>query len=562
MERYTVPLEVFPRERYPRTSTKDMDKMREEWIVKAIEKVAEVECEYSSAFFGVHTDSVLVPPKIILTLHRKLDELCQLLGESKLRIMLDQKNYGLRVEIPSTERRKVLLGALLEDQEMLKDAGGCMTIPLGWSADNSLEVLDLDKHHAVLVTGDQGVGRTTFLHDVINSLVYRCSPEQVRFLLIDHGGKAFQRYAGLPHLQTYTPITDALTGINALAWLNKECKDRMHLFHRQAKRVDKEIEDIEQYNESLSSKQTMMPHIVVVIDELADLAKVYDWWAKKFLYYIAEYGKPYGIHLVCAAVNGGEGEDFFARWEGTIPRFVMAKEEEGTEYLKLHGTTLHISQSGACLLRDGDGVFVATQYKMGIRVQTPWIDEVTIENVVDCAKEQWYGVEDRLGVRGWPRVDVDDFPDVSLRYAELSDGVLAALWEWVLEAEANGGLVRRKSYTFDFGDRPLDELIADGFLQGCTWGSEPNRFYMTREGYKQLFGLMPRLRWHLDVLEFVMEEGTISPFAIQRRFGAKGTAVREVMDWMTERRYITPWTEEKGSKLLLTERRYRIMRTR
>jgi len=179
------------------------------------------------------------------------------------------------IELPNKTRATVRLRSLLENTHF-KDFPSSLAIALGRDVSGNPVFADLAKMPHMLVAGATGTGKTIGLNNIILSLIFRNSPDNLRFILVDPKRVEFPVYSDLPHLLTPV-IFDVQQTLNALKWLVKEMERRFQVLSAARTR------DIAGYHALVAARQQKpessgaedeletMPYIVLIIDELADL---------------------------------------------------------------------------------------------------------------------------------------------------------------------------------------------------------------------------------------------------------------------------------------------------
>jgi DNA segregation ATPase FtsK/SpoIIIE, S-DNA-T family len=204
------------------------------------------------------------------------------------------------IEIPNKIRAQVKLRNLIENKEFEKFSSN-LIIALGRDVSGAPIYADLAKMPHLLVAGSTGTGKTIFLNSLIQSLLYQpsigarsSSPENLRLILIDPKRVEFSIYGNLPHL--LCPIIyNATQALNALKWLIKEMERRFDLL------AEAKTRNIYSYNEkALKSGTSVLPFIVIIIDELADLMVAKGREIEAEIVRLAQMARAAGIHLVVA----------------------------------------------------------------------------------------------------------------------------------------------------------------------------------------------------------------------------------------------------------------------
>jgi len=274
------------------------------------------------------------------------------------------------IEIPNTERCFVRLRNLIANSDFQKANSG-LPFVLGRDVSNNPCFADLSKMPHLLVAGSTGTGKTIFLNNFIVSLLFRNSPENLRFILIDPKRVEFSAYHNLPHLLTPV-IFDPQKAINALKWLVLEMQRRFDVLSTNGSR------NILSYNEKvLKQKGETLPYIVLIIDELADLMVARGKEMETGIVRLAQMARAVGIHLVVATQRPSV-EVITGLIKANITSrvaFQVASQVDSRTILDAVGAEK--------LLGAGDFLFTSTAITKPKRIQGSYITEKEVKKVVD-----------------------------------------------------------------------------------------------------------------------------------------------------------------------------------
>ncbi|MDO8469873.1 MAG: DNA translocase FtsK, partial [bacterium] len=213
------------------------------------------------------------------------------------------------IEVPNIARTTLGLAPLVSDDAYVQ-SDKPLLIALGRSITGAPHFADLARMPHLLVAGTTGAGKSVAIHDFIVSLLYRCGPERLRFIMVDPKRVELTVYNNIPHLLTPV-IPDAKKAILALKWLAKEMERRYNILEAEA------VRDIASYHanvvapsvaKALAGKPAQsgknggpveaMPYIVLVIDELADIMSTYPRELESGIVRLAQMSRAVGIHLL------------------------------------------------------------------------------------------------------------------------------------------------------------------------------------------------------------------------------------------------------------------------
>ncbi|MBL7150052.1 MAG: hypothetical protein ISS84_00245 [Candidatus Pacebacteria bacterium] len=197
------------------------------------------------------------------------------------------------IEVPNKVRMRVRLRNLFSLPEF-QNYPSNLAITLGKDVTGKAVFTDLGKMPHLLVAGATGTGKTIYLNSLILSLLYRNGPEILKFILIDPKRVEFSVYEDFPHLLTPV-IYDAQKTVNVLKWLTLEMERRFEVL------AEAKTRDITLYNEAaLKGGDHLMPYIILIIDELADLMAARGKEVEVGIVRLAQMARAVGIHLVVA----------------------------------------------------------------------------------------------------------------------------------------------------------------------------------------------------------------------------------------------------------------------
>ncbi|MFA6269597.1 MAG: DNA translocase FtsK 4TM domain-containing protein [Candidatus Paceibacterota bacterium] len=282
------------------------------------------------------------------------------------------------IEIPNSVKTMVGLGSLLS-QAGYTDTEKSLTVALGKSISGTSIFANIAKMPHLLIAGATGSGKSVTIHVMINSLLFRNSPENLKFIMIDPKRVELTQYNKIPHLLTPV-ITDAKKVIMSLKWAAKEMDRRYDILE------SNKVRDIESYHKNilapaLSVKTKdgpeIMPYIVIVIDELADIMQAYPRELESAIIRLAQMSRAVGIHLILStqrpSVNVITGL-IKANIPGRIALQVASQFDSRT-ILDMAGAEK--------LLGAGDMLYSSGEMSKPIRLQSPFISENEVKKVVE-----------------------------------------------------------------------------------------------------------------------------------------------------------------------------------
>lgn len=280
------------------------------------------------------------------------------------------------IEIPNTTKTTVGLASLLASDKF-SESEKPLLISMGKGISGEAHFANLAKMPHVLIAGATGSGKSVTIHAIITSLLYRNSPELLKFIMIDPKRVELTLYNKIPHLLTPV-ITEAKKTILALKWAAKEMDRRYDLLEEHA------CKDIDSYHKNvlapaIEKKRTdieTMPFIVVVIDELADIMMTYPRELESAIVRLAQMSRAVGIHLILStqrpSVNVITG-----LIKANIPARVALQVVS-----QIDSRTIIDSPGAEKLLGSGDMLYLGGEMSKPVRIQSAFISETEVKKVV------------------------------------------------------------------------------------------------------------------------------------------------------------------------------------
>ncbi|MDD3462723.1 MAG: DNA translocase FtsK 4TM domain-containing protein [Sulfurospirillaceae bacterium] len=309
----------------------------------------------------------------ILTLQ---DDLAMALKAKTIRIQAPIPGKDVvGIEVPNQKIDTIYLKEILES-DIFQKSSSPLTIVLGKDIVGNAFVTDLKKLPHLLIAGTTGSGKSVGINAMLLSLLYRNSPDTLRFLMIDPKMLEFSIYNDIPHLLTPV-ITKPKQAILALSNMVNEMERRYQIMSRS------KTKNIEGYNEKAKKiGLEPLPYIVVIIDELADLMMTSGKDVEFYIARLAQMARASGIHLIVATQRPSV-DVVTGLIKANLPSRISFKVGQ-----KIDSKVILDAQGADSLLGNGDMLFTPPGTSGLIRLHAPYTSEDEIDKVVEYLKKQ------------------------------------------------------------------------------------------------------------------------------------------------------------------------------
>jgi S-DNA-T family DNA segregation ATPase FtsK/SpoIIIE len=300
----------------------------------------------------------------------------------------------MALELPNARRQAIRLAEILGSQAY-NDAASLLTIGLGKDIVGAPVVADLGKMPHCLVAGTTGSGKSVGINAMILSLLYKAEARDVRLILIDPKMLEMSVYEGIPHLLCPV-VTDMKQAAHALNWCVGEMERRYKLMSklgvRQLSGYNRKIEEAAERQEKIANPFSLtpeepeplerLPHIVVVIDELADLMMVVGKKIEELIARLAQKARAAGIHLVLATQRPSV-DVITGLIKANIPTRLSFQVSS-----KIDSRTILDQMGAEALLGQGDMLYLAPGTGVPVRVHGAFVSDEEVHRVVEYLKSQ------------------------------------------------------------------------------------------------------------------------------------------------------------------------------
>jgi S-DNA-T family DNA segregation ATPase FtsK/SpoIIIE len=441
--------------------------------------------------FGIESRVVNIRPGPVITMYEmapapgvKLSKILALsndiamaLEATKVRILAPIPGKSVvGVEVPNKERETVFLREILEDKAFT-DSNKIIPLAIGKNSEGSPFVIDLTKMPHLLVAGATGAGKSVSVNTMLMSILYKHSPDDVKFILVDPKVVELSIYEGMPHL-LLPVVTDPQKAAVALKWAVNEMEKRYHQlamlgvrdiinFNKKVDKILKGDENIpDGYEEVTGEPLKRLEYIVLIVDEFADLMMVAPKDVESCVTRLSQMARAVGIHLILATqrpstdvISGIIKANFPARIS-----FRVASQ--------IDSRTILDSQGAETLLGMGDMlVYLPGASSRLERVHGAYVDEEEIKEVVKFLRSQ--------GAPSYKEeiLNVEDVPEGAEEGGGGGDERLYQEAVNIVKSTRNASismLQRRLGIGFNRAARLIEQMEKDGIV-GPPNGSKPRQ---------------------------------------------------------------------------------------
>lgn len=373
------------------------------------------------------------------------------------------------IEVPNKEISLVSMRELLEAEEFAQ-APSRLTFVLGKDIAGTTILADLAQMPHLLIAGATGSGKSVCMNTLIGSILFKGKPDEVKILMIDPKMVELTTYNGIPHLISPV-VTDPKKAASALRWAVREMEKRYELFARVG------AKDIARFNHAVQtgviSYQGLMPSIVVVIDELADLMMVAPADVEDAICRLAQMARAAGMHLVVATQRPSV-DVITGLIKANIPSriaFAVSSQTDSRTILDMAGAEK--------LLGKGDMLFFPVGAPKPIRVQGAFMSDREVDALVSYLKAQ--GQPEF--VEGIIQADSQS----AVEHGE-EDELFADAVRILIECgQASISMLQRRLRIGYARAARLIDMMEERGIVGKYEGSKPRAILMTMEQYQRTF---------------------------------------------------------------------------
>jgi S-DNA-T family DNA segregation ATPase FtsK/SpoIIIE len=451
---------------------KDQRKIDERDLMEAA-RLLEVKCRE----FAVEGSVVQIHPGPVVTTYEfkpdagvkysritsLADDLCLAMQAESVLIDRIPGKSTVGIQIPNPHRETISLRELLETEAYTRSSSR-LTMALGKTIHGEPFASDLATMPHLLIAGSTGAGKSVSVNAMVSSILFRSTPDEVRFIMIDPKRLELGMYEDIPHLLTPV-VVDPKQAANALRWAVREMEERYKTLAAQG------VRNIDQYNRNVRAailepgarepgapELKAMPYIVVIIDELADLMMAASKEVEESIARLAQMARAVGIHLILATQRPSV-DVITGLIKANLPARLAFRVAS-----KVDSRTILDGNGAEQLLGKGDMLYLPPASSRFVRVHGPYISEQETARLCSFIRKQGKPVYDAT-------ITAEDKPEASKLEVEKDD-----LYDEAARIVVSSGqpsisyLQRRLRIGFSRAARLVDMMEAEGVVSPAANG--------------------------------------------------------------------------------------------
>ena len=373
------------------------------------------------------------------------------------------------IEVENEKVQMITLRDIIASREF-KNSKSKITFAVGKDISGTAIVADLKTMPHMLIAGATGSGKSVCINSIIISILFKATPDEVKFVLIDPKVVELGNYNGIPHL-LIPVVTEPSKAAAALNWAVSEMTDRYKKF------AEEGVRDLEAYNEVMKAqneKEQVLPQIVIVIDELADLMMAAPSQVEESICRLAQMARAAGMHLIVATQRPSV-DIITGVIKANVPSriaFAVSSQFDSRTILDMGGAEK--------LVGKGDMLFNPIGIPKPIRVQGTFISDSEVHKVINFVKSQ-------AGEADYADDVIHTIEKVNTDKDDDGDDLLAEAIALVVKSgqASASGLQRRFRIGYNRAARMIEMMEARGII-GPADGSRPRQVLMSEEELAQL----------------------------------------------------------------------------
>ncbi len=409
------------------------------------------------------------------------DDLCLAMQAESVLIDRIPGKSTVGIQIPNPNREQISLRELLES-EAYRRSSSKLTLALGKTIHGEPFVSDLSTMPHLLIAGSTGTGKSVSVNAMLTSILFRATPDDVRFIMIDPKRLELGMYEDIPHLLTPV-VVDPKLAANALRWAVREMEERYKTLARVG------VRNIEQYNRNIRAMQAEkngetvtddegnevkpLPFIVVLIDELADLMMVASNEVEESIARLAQMARAVGIHLILATQRPSV-DVITGLIKANLPARISFRVSS-----KIDSRTILDGNGAEQLLGKGDMLYLPPASSRFVRLHGPYISEQESARLASFLRKQGKPTydatvtADEKGAQEAVEFEKDELYDEAARIV-VSSGQASISY-----------LQRRLRIGFSRAARLVDMMEADGLVSAAA-GGKPREVLVKKDYFEEV----------------------------------------------------------------------------
>lgn len=414
------------------------------------------------------------------------DDIAMGLAAKSIRIEAPIPGKGaVGIEIPNKETQPVYLKDVITTGEFDK-AKSKLTVCLGKDISGDTVLADISKMPHTLIAGATGSGKSVCINTLIISLLYKARPQELKMIMIDPKVVELGVYNGIPHLEMPV-VTDPRKAAGALQWAVREMEKRYQLFAQEG------VRDLSGYNEVISKQDPLMvmPHYVIIVDELADLMMVAPGEIEDNICRLAQMARAAGMHLIIATQRPSV-DVITGVIKANVPSRIAFKVAS-----QFDSRTILDGGGAEKLLGRGDMMFLPMGASEATRIQGAFISDHEVERIISFIKQQ--------GEFSYNEAAIQEIEDASKNIGNgkkkggysaggdseeqgsSKDKILEDAIELVVEVgTASASFLQRKfGIGYSRAARIIDQMEEMGIVSGND-GSKPRQVLMSKNQFYEM----------------------------------------------------------------------------
>ena len=380
------------------------------------------------------------------------------------------------IEVPNAENEVVHFREIV-DTDSFRNHKSKLAFAVGKDVGGQEVVADISKMPHVMIAGATGSGKSVCINTLIASIIYKAKPSEVKLVMIDPKVVELSVYNGIPHL-LIPVVTDPKKAAGALAWAVQEMENRYAMF------ASKGVRDLKGYNESIENEggAGKLPHIVIIIDELADLMMVAKNDVEDAICRLAQKARAAGMHLVIATQRPSV-DVITGLIKANIPSriaFAVSSQVDSRTILDMAGAEK--------LLGKGDMLFYPAGAPKPTRIQGAFISDKEVEKIVDFIKDNSNATYNDDIIK---QIENAGSTDKELAKQQDDDDntdpfLMDAIDVVVETGQASTSFIQRRfKVGYARAGRIIDQMEERGIISGYQ-GSKPREVLMSKERWEEL----------------------------------------------------------------------------